>query len=295
MVGGRRRRGAARARRGRGGAGRGAGRARGGRRAARARGRAGGRAAHILLLHHGELVDAVLRHDVVRVRAREPRALEEVGDLGLRNRLAVEEVVVLLDADHAAEHHLVLLEREALVAVVEVHLDVRRDHVRAAPLVEQLLPLLLREPRVAPAARHVAEDELDRREEVRLAGAVGADCGARGGAGGERRARARRARTRARGAMRTDDVVLRTEGLRLDAVAVALEALDDHAFDVHVAWITRKIDPAGGLSRGFRFPAAGEWSRASARAEYLRESTVLLRLLPDATAGCAILRSPAQF
>ena len=285
-MGGRRRRGAARgaaarARR------RGARRARAAR-GGRARARRRRRAAHILLLHHGELVDAVLRHDVVRVRAREPRALEQVGDLGLRDRLAVEQVVVLLDADHAAEHHLVLLEREALVAVVEVHLDVRRDHVRAAPLVEQLLPLLLREPRVAPAARHVAEDELDRREEVRLAGAVGADCGARGGAGGERRARARRARTRARGAIGTDDVVLRTEGLRLDAVAVALEALDDDAFDVHVARITRKIDPGAG--RRAQAARERESSRRAGNARSMASSQQsVLKLPDDVTAACAIL------
>ena len=291
-MGGRRRR----ARRGRGGGGelrRGAytrARGGGGRRAARA---AGGRAAHILLLHHGELVDAVLRHDVVRVRAREPRALEQVGDLGLRDRLAVEEVVVLLDADHAAEHHLVLLEREALVAVVEVHLDVRRDHVRAAPSWSSCFRSSCESYKLLPPpVRRRGRTGSPRRSSTcrsrwrRLR--------ARGGAGGERRARARRARTRARGAIGNHDVVLRTEGLRLDAVAVALEALDDDAFDVHVARITRKIDPAAGRRAQAAREAGVGRRRPTARSMASSQQSVL-KLLPDATAACAILRSPAQF
>jgi hypothetical protein len=60
----------------------------------------------LLVGHHAQRVHLALLHDVVRVGLGEAGGLEEGGDVVLVHALAVQEELVLLEADGAAEDDL---------------------------------------------------------------------------------------------------------------------------------------------------------------------------------------------
>jgi hypothetical protein len=96
----------------------------------------------LLLVHRRQPVHLVLRHDVVRVVLGEAGGLEQLRDLGLGHVLRVDEVLVLLQPNRAPDGHLVPVDRNAAVAVVDDHLHVRREHVGSRALVQHILAVL---------------------------------------------------------------------------------------------------------------------------------------------------------
>jgi len=78
----------------------------------------------------GEVRDAALRHNVVRVTRGEARGLEQARDLLLRRGLAVDGILVAREAHGAPQYDLVAWQREARIAVIERDLDERRERRR---------------------------------------------------------------------------------------------------------------------------------------------------------------------
>ena len=103
-------------------------------------------------------------------RRQTKREREKGGGGGIGCRY-IWHVLVLLETDGPPERDVLTLDRDAVVAVVEDHLDVSRHDRHPDPFtVEQLGPLL-----VAKRGVHVAEYEPDREKEVALARPVPAN------------------------------------------------------------------------------------------------------------------------
>jgi len=84
------------------------------------------RARHLLeqrqplaVAHAHQLLHLALRHDVVGVGAREAGALQQRAHVALLDHLALQKVLILLDAQHAAHRHLGGVLRQPPVAVVK--------------------------------------------------------------------------------------------------------------------------------------------------------------------------------
>mmetsp|Transcript_35617 Transcript_35617/g.90934 ORF Transcript_35617/g.90934 Transcript_35617/m.90934 type:complete len:398 (+) Transcript_35617:2591-3784(+) len=115
----------------------------------------------LAVLHGRHFHDLSLLDHVVRIRPGEARALKKVHHLRLRDVLLVQKVLVLLHANGAAQADLVPVHREAIVSVVEHHLDVRGQDVVARTLMEQLYPVLLLQ-----VCEYVAQHKADSMKEV---------------------------------------------------------------------------------------------------------------------------------
>mmetsp|Transcript_13161 Transcript_13161/g.43400 ORF Transcript_13161/g.43400 Transcript_13161/m.43400 type:complete len:532 (+) Transcript_13161:4036-5631(+) len=118
----------------------------------------------LVVLHQRHRLDLALLHDIVRVAARKSRRLEQVDHLRLVDMLAVEQVLVLFEANRAPQPHLLPVHRQPVVGVVKDNLYVRLQHLVAGALVQERLALLGPHP-----VKNVVQNEPDAVEKVGLA------------------------------------------------------------------------------------------------------------------------------
>jgi hypothetical protein len=96
----------------------------------------------LLVAHQRQRVDTALLHNVVRIGTRQARRLEQRDDILLGDVLLVQKVLVFLETNRAAQHDLLALDRQSIVAIVKHNFDKRRQNVgRTGTLIQQQLSL----------------------------------------------------------------------------------------------------------------------------------------------------------